>query len=229
MLGDGKLGLLVAQVMRLTGCDLLAVGRHTDKLAILERLGIPVRVAGESGEMKADIVVDCTGHGVPGAFMSMIGNTLLNDIIKEQHITDPSKVLEYLHIGIRTALKQERGDSDADDGMDVCLCSIDREAKELSFAGAKRPLYLVRNGTHDGDSSKLIELKGDRKSVGGRQKEEKHSFTNNRIHLQTEAMELKSGPAPGRGSGVYPLPSLFGFTSRRPDTRSSPRRPRQCA
>ena len=68
VLGDGKLGLLVAQVMRLTGCDLLAVGRHADKLAILERLGIPIRVSGECGEIKADIVVDCTGH--PDGFAS---------------------------------------------------------------------------------------------------------------------------------------------------------------
>jgi alcohol dehydrogenase len=68
VLGDGKLGLLVAQVMRLTGCDLLAVGRHADKLAILERQGIPTRLASEGMDIKADIVVDCTGH--PDGFAS---------------------------------------------------------------------------------------------------------------------------------------------------------------
>jgi len=68
VLGDGKLGLLVAQVMRLTGCDLLAVGRHADKLAVLERQGIPTRLASEGMDIKADIVVDCTGH--PDGFAS---------------------------------------------------------------------------------------------------------------------------------------------------------------
>jgi threonine dehydrogenase-like Zn-dependent dehydrogenase len=68
VLGDGKLGLLVAQVMRLTGCDLLAVGRHADKLAILERQGIPTRLTSEGMDSKADIVVDCTGH--PDGFAS---------------------------------------------------------------------------------------------------------------------------------------------------------------
>jgi len=68
VLGDGKLGLLVAQVVRLTGCDLLAVGRHADKLAILERLGIVTRLASEGMDIKADVVVDCTGH--PDGFVS---------------------------------------------------------------------------------------------------------------------------------------------------------------
>jgi alcohol dehydrogenase len=70
VLGDGKLGLLVAQVMRLTGCDLLAVGRHADKLALLERQGIATHLAAE-GMDKADVVVDCTGQ--PGGFVSARG------------------------------------------------------------------------------------------------------------------------------------------------------------
>ena len=71
VLGDGKLGLLVAQAMRLTGCDLLAVGRHADKLAILERQGIATHLAGEGLDIKADVVVDCTGQ--PGGFVSARG------------------------------------------------------------------------------------------------------------------------------------------------------------
>jgi len=66
VLGDGKLGLLVAQVLRLTGCDLAIVGRHADKLAILERQGVPTRLASQSMDIKADVVVDCTGS--PGGF-----------------------------------------------------------------------------------------------------------------------------------------------------------------
>jgi threonine dehydrogenase-like Zn-dependent dehydrogenase len=68
VLGDGKLGLLVAQVMRLSGCDLIAVGRYADKLAILKRQGIATRLASEATDIKADVVIDCTGK--PAGFAS---------------------------------------------------------------------------------------------------------------------------------------------------------------
>ena len=68
VLGDGKLGLLVAQVLSLTGCDLLVVGRHTEKLDILRRRGIPTALAGEARDVQADVVVDCTGH--PDGFLA---------------------------------------------------------------------------------------------------------------------------------------------------------------
>jgi threonine dehydrogenase-like Zn-dependent dehydrogenase len=68
VLGDGKLGLLVAQVLGLTGCDLLVVGRHAEKLEILRRLGVPTALADEVGDVQADVVVDCTGH--PDGFLA---------------------------------------------------------------------------------------------------------------------------------------------------------------
>ncbi|MCS7005924.1 MAG: SpoIIE family protein phosphatase, partial [Cytophagales bacterium] len=105
--------------------------------------------------------VDCTGHGVPGAFMSMIGNTLLNKIINENKILDPAHILNALNEGIITSLRQrETGNND---GMDVCLCRIDivnEEQFELYFAGARRPLYIFK----DDD---IIELKGSRSHIGG--------------------------------------------------------------
>lgn len=109
--------------------------------------------------------VDCTGHGVPGAFMSMIGNTILNEIVTLQKITEPAQILEHLNQGIWDALHQE--DYQNLDGMDVCLCVID-DADELNmrvvnFSGAKRPLFILKN-------DRLIEVKGSRKSIGGRQK-----------------------------------------------------------
>ena len=64
-------------------------------------------------------VFDCTGHGVPGAFMSLIGNDLLNHIVNELNLTDTAKILEELHIGIRKSLKQESGESTQMDGMDI--------------------------------------------------------------------------------------------------------------
>jgi serine phosphatase RsbU (regulator of sigma subunit) len=125
------------------------------------------------------IVADCTGHGVPGAFMSMIGNEMLNNIIIKQRIFDPARVLEEMHKDVRYALKQDETIESSHDGMDVCMCVIDN--KKLTFAGAKRPLYYVQN-------NEFYEIKGDRKSIGGRQKEEERTFTNHSIDLTTETM-----------------------------------------
>lgn len=122
-------------------------------------------------------VVDCTGHGVPGAFMSMIGNSLLNKIVNEDKIFDPALILENLHDGVRFSLKQESGETDTHDGMDACLCLYNPISRKVTFAGAKRPLYYINN-------SKLIEIKGDRKPVGGKQKEEKRIFTSKEIDIQ---------------------------------------------
>lgn len=88
-------------------------------------------------------VVDCTGHGVPGAFMSMIGNTLLNEIVNEKNLEEPALILEVLHLEIRIALRQEQTKND--DGMDIGLCLIedtpnDQDFKQITFAGARRPL-----------------------------------------------------------------------------------------
>ncbi|MCC7430192.1 SpoIIE family protein phosphatase [bacterium] len=125
-------------------------------------------------------VVDCTGHGIPGAFMSMMGNVFLNHIVNEKEVFEPALVLENLHKSVRNALKQERKEIDATDGMDVCLCVIDKKNKKLTFAGAKRPLYIVRDGVFE-------EIKGDKKSIGGLQKEEKRTFTNNEIFYTLQA------------------------------------------
>ena len=106
--------------------------------------------------------VDCTGHGVAGAFMSMIGNTLLNQIINEKRIIEPEEILEALNHNIRVALRQDT--SNNKDGMDLGLCCInppDKDGKvEVVYAGAKRPLYAACRG-------ELFELRGDRYSIGG--------------------------------------------------------------
>jgi len=116
--------------------------------------------------------VDCTGHGVPGAFMSMVGNTLLNEILREQQLMDPSAILAHLNEGVRHVLKQERGTSTSTDGMEMALCRIGPEPGALVFAGAARPLYLVTPGV------KLREIRGDRCAIGGRQKEALRHFHN---------------------------------------------------
>jgi len=114
----------------------------------------------------------------------MVGNTLLNEIVNEQRITDPALILENLHKEVRFALKQENGQTDTRDGMDVCLCTLELEKKKIVFAGAKRPLYIVRNLKSTEDGFEFIEIKGDRKSIGGRQKEKKRSFSNHEIEVQ---------------------------------------------
>jgi len=109
-------------------------------------------------------VVDCTGHGVPGAFMSLISNTLLNEILHVKKIYEPAKILFELNKDVKASLKQEFTDND--DGMDMCLCRIERcdnQPTKVTFAGAKRPLY------HYHASERKVEtIKGDLQSIGGR-------------------------------------------------------------
>jgi serine phosphatase RsbU (regulator of sigma subunit) len=119
----------------------------------------------ETGTVKSVYfaVVDCTGHGVPGAFMSMIGNRLLNEIVMERKIESPAKILGILNQSIREALRQE--ETDNNDGMDLALCRFDLSSSgksKLVFAGAKRPIYIIRNS-----ENRLITHNGDRKSIGG--------------------------------------------------------------
>lgn len=90
--------------------------------------------------------VDCTGHGVPGAFMSLIGNNLLNHIANDLRITDPKIILEKLHEGVVSSLKKNEVQSDTVDGMDVTLCVIHHKDHLLEFASTGRPLFVFQNG-----------------------------------------------------------------------------------
>lgn len=107
--------------------------------------------------------VDCTGHGVPGAFMSVIGNSFLNEIVNERKMTRPDVVLEVLRESIIRSLKQrsrETGEPQGmKDGMDIAIIRYDLETKILSFSGAKNPMYLVRDG-------EVIIYRGDRFPIG---------------------------------------------------------------
>jgi len=120
-------------------------------------------------------VVDCTGHGVPGAFMSMIGNRIFNEIITEKEILDPARILSHLNHYIVEVLKQERTDNT--DGMDVCLICMENHHhpnKEIHYAGARRPLFYYRQS-----KGEIEKLKGDRYSIGGinKNKKEKEFIT----------------------------------------------------
>lgn len=105
-------------------------------------------------------VVDCTGHGVPGAFMSIIGVELLNSITNEQGVTEADNILYDLNKGISLTLSKDNNrNKTIRDGMDIALCVIDKTNRELEFAGAFRPIYLIRD-------NKIEEIRGDRFSVG---------------------------------------------------------------
>ena len=105
--------------------------------------------------------VDCTGHGVPGAFMSMIGTILLDDIVEKKGVTDPAEILSKLHLDIVKALKQNTREKASKDGMDIALCVLDYNAGTLNFAGAFRPLLQI---SKDGVAKRI---KSDSAPIGG--------------------------------------------------------------
>lgn len=118
--------------------------------------------------------VDCTGHGVPGAFMSMIGNQLLDEIVNILDIVEPHFILNELNKKVRLALKQDELDNQ--DGMDMSICVIDKKKRQLEFAGAKNSLVYTQNGL-------LGELTGDRTSIGGFKRPGFESFTKHTLKL----------------------------------------------
>lgn len=148
-------------------------------------------------------VVDCTGHGVPGALMAMIGTAFLNKLVNEHQICDPALILENLHKEVITAFKQKkRGMRHVETaGMDVCLCMMEKDysnsinGNKIIFAGAHLPLYIVKSGAAAQKSSRekkgdieLVEIKGDSKSIGGLQLKadtgENRKFTKKEILVQ---------------------------------------------
>ncbi len=110
-------------------------------------------------------VADCTGHGVPGAFMSMLGMSLLNDIISVKHKLiinnefKPSDILNELRERVKNSLRQTGKEGEARDGMDLSLCLLDRKAGKLNYSGANNPVYIITNGA-------LTELKATRNPIG---------------------------------------------------------------
>jgi serine phosphatase RsbU (regulator of sigma subunit) len=118
--------------------------------------------------------VDCTGHGIPGAFMSVIANEQLHEIVDLKHLESPELILSELHQGVREALKQS--ETNNKDGMDLAFCTIDMENKVLEYAGARNPLIYIKN-------NELNEIAGDRKSIGGFPNVDKKEFKKHQISL----------------------------------------------
>lgn len=115
------------------------------------------------------IAADCTGHGVPGAFMTILGAQALTDIVVQQGLTEPDQILNTLDKTVKELLRRKT--TLMDDGMDITVVVIDKEAKTLKFAGAKNPLILIQD-------NKLTEVKGDIYSINGhRHQDEKIKYT----------------------------------------------------
>ena len=129
-----------------------------------------------SGRKLMVVAGDCTGHGVPGALLSMLGISFLEEIVNYRGITESGKILDELRKEIRKALRQKGRKQEAKDGMDLCLCIIDKSKKTLQFSGAYNNLYLIRN-------NELIEYHADRMPVAIFDMEDSGFKTNN-IEIQ---------------------------------------------
>jgi ligand-binding sensor domain-containing protein/serine phosphatase RsbU (regulator of sigma subunit) len=140
----------------------------------------------EKNDFKIMAVVDCTGHGVPGAFMSMIGHNLLHQIVSEKGIVDPAEILNNLHKGVQEALRQGQNEVNTNDGMDVSLIVINDKAKEVKWAGANRPLIVIES---NGD---FVKYDGNKFPVGGAQLDINRVFTSQIIKLNNPAMAYLS-------------------------------------
>jgi len=151
--------------------------------------------------------VDCTGHGVPGAFMSMIGYNLL-DSITENGTTHPDKILSKLHNGVRDALKQD--ETTNRDGMDISMCVINKHNKTVEFAGANNPVIYVSDG-------QLEVIKGDRMAIGGSHKRTERIFSPHTItvdkpttfYILTDGFTDQFGGERGRKYSMKALTELL--------------------
>ncbi len=121
--------------------------------------------------------VDCTGHGVPGAFMSIVGNNQLNHAVNVVGATTTDGILNALNEGVTKALRQTRLSSSVKDGMDIALLSIDHDRRKVSFSGAYNPLYMVRN-------EELIQIKSDKFPIGSFMGEKLKKFSRTDLEVQ---------------------------------------------
>ena len=124
------------------------------------------------------VAADCTGHGVPGAFMSMICSEKLDDAIA--HSSDTSEILKHLNKGIKSSLHQSENSDSTKDGMDIAICSIDIENRIVKYSGANRPLWIIRN-----NQLILEEIKPTKKAIGG--------FTDDDQYFENHEFKLKTG------------------------------------
>jgi ligand-binding sensor domain-containing protein/serine phosphatase RsbU (regulator of sigma subunit) len=122
--------------------------------------------------------VDCTGHGVPGAFLSMVGSERLTDAVQQSD--NASEILSLLNKGVKNSLHQTAEDESTRDGMDIAICSVDVKHRIVKYAGANRPLWLIRKGKNE-----MEEIKSTKVAVGG--------LTEDDQHFESHELKLSEG------------------------------------
>ncbi|MDQ3190741.1 MAG: tetratricopeptide repeat protein [Bacteroidota bacterium] len=122
-------------------------------------------------------VVDCTGHGVPGALLSIVSHNYLTRSVNEEKLTSPAAILDYLNKAIHESLNKNKSDFQVNDGMDIAICALHDDGKTLEYAGAYNPLLLVKNNA-------IVEYKGNKYSIGSYLLQENESYTNHTINLE---------------------------------------------
>jgi serine phosphatase RsbU (regulator of sigma subunit)/tetratricopeptide (TPR) repeat protein len=125
--------------------------------------------------------VDCTGHGVPGALMSVVGFNLLNQAVNEMGITKPSDILHHLDYGVNKLLRQSDGGDSVKDGMDLALCTLDPQTRKLQYAGVFNPAYIIHKG-------ELLQLKPDKYPIGINTDGVTDDYTNHEHQLEAGDM-----------------------------------------
>ena len=126
------------------------------------------------------VAADCTGHGVPAAFMSILGISCLNEIVQSREITQANQILNELRKEIKKSLRQTGKKEESRDGLDIALCVIDNKKNQIQFSGANNPLYIIRNNNGE---PLLKEINPDQMPVGVHFLTDK-SFTNHEIKLE---------------------------------------------
>ncbi len=123
--------------------------------------------------------LDCTGHGVPGAFMTMIASSTMSRIVRDERCCNPAEALQRLNAVIKQVLHQKHASKLSDNGLDAAICAIDFSSRTMVFAGAKLGLFIA-NG------SEIKTVKGDRLSIGYKRSPEQFAFTNHQIRFEND-------------------------------------------
>ena len=150
-------------------------------------------------------MADCTGHGVPGAFMSLICISAINSVTSDADVDSPGMALYRIDKIVRDTLNgRTAGKSNIADGMDIALCSLNRKTGVIQYSGAYRPFVIVRNG-------EVIRIKADKFSIGGKSEKEKH-FTDHEVQLEKgDIVYLFSDGYPDQFGGTDGKKMKIGF------------------
>ncbi|PKR80491.1 hypothetical protein CW751_08935 [Brumimicrobium salinarum] len=162
------------------------------------------------------VCADCTGHGVPGAFMSMIGVDKLNVCVQEKGITNPSEILSFLNQGIKTSLRQDETKNATRDGMDAAILTINHSTQRIQYAGANRPLWMMSN-------NEFSEIKATKVAVGGftpaDQVFELHEFNlinTTRFYMSSDGYADQFGGPKGKKFKIKKMKNLIIENHKRP-------------